>query len=93
MRALIQRLFGPPPSTSKDDAIQRLKIVLMHDQCDLSPAQLESMKDEIVAVMRRYVEVDQAGVEFRLSKSDEGVALVSSVPVRRVTTRPAPSPS
>ena len=36
---------------------------------------------------RRYVEIDQAGVEFRLDRGEAGVELAASVPVRRVTAR------
>lgn len=87
MRDLIQRLFGPPKISSKDDAKSRLKILLVHDQVDLPPAKLERMQAEILDVIKRYVEVDPDGVDFKLSKDDEGIALVSSVPVRRVHAR------
>jgi len=87
MRDLIQRFFGPTKISSKDDAKSRLKILLVHDQVDLPPAKLELMRAEIIEVIQRYVEVDADGVECRLSKNDEGIALVSSVPVRRVHAR------
>ena len=90
MRSLISRLFGET-GRSKEDAKQRLKFLLIHDQVDLSPAQLEAMKDEIMAVIARYVEIDQNAVEFRLQREENKIALVSSVPVRRVTERPVPA--
>jgi cell division topological specificity factor len=87
MRGLMQRLFGPTVVRSKDDAKQRLKVLLVHDQIDLTPAQLDQMKEEIMDVISRYVEVEDSGVEFKLSKEEDGIALVSSVPVRRVHAR------
>lgn len=88
MRNLIQKLstavMGKPPG-SKDDAKQRLKLLLIHDQVDLTPGQLDSMKEEIMAVISRYLDVDSDNVELRLNREDGHVALVSSVPVRRVT--------
>lgn len=86
----IERLLGNTKPKSKDDAKQRLKFLLIHDQVDLSPAQLDKMKDEIMEVISRYVEVDSSGVEFKLNREDGNIALVSNVPVRRVTSR-APS--
>jgi cell division topological specificity factor len=90
MRGLFERLealVGGGKPKSKDDAKQRLKFLLIHDQVDLSPAQLEKMKAEIMEVVSRYVEVESDGVEFRLNREDGHIALVSSLPVRRVTAR------
>ncbi len=86
MRELIARIFGSR-THSKDEAKQRLKLLLIHDQVDLSPAQMEAMKAEILAVIGKYVEIDPASVDFRLHKDENSIALVSSVPVRRVTER------
>lgn len=95
MRELLSRLLGERRN-SKDEAKQRLKLLLIHDQVDLSQAQLEAMKSEIMLVIAKYVEIDPASVEFRLHKENNTVALVSSVPVRRVNERPttpAPPPN
>ena len=45
--------------SSKDQAKQRLKLLLIHDQVDLPPMQLERMKTEILEVVARYCEIDQ----------------------------------
>lgn len=91
MRNLFQKLgiavMGRPSGRSKDDAKQRLKVLLIHDQVDLTPAQLDAMKDEIMEVISRYVDVDLENVELRLNREDGQVALVSSIPVRRVNAR------
>ena len=84
----LQTAFAPTRSHSKDEAKQRLKLLLIHDQVDLPLAQLERMKDEILEVIARYCEVDQEeGVEFKLDREDGQVQLVSSIPVRRVLLR------
>ena len=79
-------VFGAQPS-SKDDAKQRLKVLLIHDQVALTPAQLDAMREEIMEVISRYCEVEDDGVEFKLSREDGAISLVSNVPVRRVTAR------
>ena len=86
---LITRLLGPRAGKSKDEAKQRLKFLLIHDQVDLTPAQMESMKNEIMEVIQRYVEIDVSATEFKLERSQDEIALVSSVPVRRVIARSA----
>lgn len=86
MRSLLKRVLGGTGG-SKNDAKQRLKVLLIHDQVDLTPAQMDQMRDEVVAVIRKYVEIDAQGVEFRLDRGEAGVELAASVPVRRVTAR------
>jgi len=86
MRNFLKRVLGGPTG-SKNEAKQRLKVLLIHDQVDLTQAQMDKMRDEVVEVIRRYVEIDQAGVEFRLDRGEAGVELAASVPVRRVTAR------
>ena len=88
MKDLINRFFGRNPQSSKEDAKQRLKLLLIHDQVDLTPGQLEQMKSEILEVIARYVEVEADETsELKLEKGEDHVALVSSIPVRRVVQR------
>jgi len=93
MRNLLKRLLGAGEPTSKDDAKQRLRVLLIHDAVDLTPAQMDQMRDEIVEVVSKYVEIDADQMEFRLDKEDGHIALVSNLPVRRVTARPAAAAS
>lgn len=88
MRSLIDRFFpGRPAAGSAGDAKSRLKVLLVHDQVDLTPSQIEAMKTEILAVIARYAEVDAEHVAIRLERANDQVNVVSSVPVRRVTGR------
>ena len=82
MKELFDKFFGPR-TASKDAAKKRLKFLLIHDQVDLTPVQIDAMKDEIIAVIARYVEIDPERMQFQLERSDKEIALVSSVPVRR----------
>ncbi|MBT3222144.1 MAG: cell division topological specificity factor MinE [Proteobacteria bacterium] len=82
----LNRILGNNPK-SKDEAKKRLKLLLIHDQVDLTQAQLEQMKEEIMGVIARYVEVEPENVTFKLDREDGQVSLVSNMPVRRVTAR------
>ncbi len=91
MKDLFSRFFGGRKGhggQSKDEAKQRLKFLLIHDQVDLTPAQLDTMKAEILEVIAKYVEIDVDTTEFKLERAEDSIALVSSVPVRRVVERP-----
>ena len=91
MRSLFTKLTSALASNrpaSKDEAKQRLKLLLIHDQVDLPAAQLERMKAEILEVIAKYCEVERdEQVEFKLNREDGQVSLVSTIPVRRVTAR------
>ena len=62
---------------SKEDAKQRLKVLLIHDQVDLTPAQLDAMQEEITAVIQKYVEIDRDNPVVRLERGDDRIALIA----------------
>lgn len=74
-------------TSSKDVAKERLKLILIHDRQDLSPELLESMKNEILQVISKYVIIEDDEVEVKLTKTDasEGYApaLVASIPIKK----------
>jgi len=87
MLELVNKLFGARQTTSKEDAKQRMKVLLIHDRVNLTPAQMELMKAELLDVIARYCEVDPEGVDIRLNRRDNGISLDSTVPVKRVTAK------
>ena len=71
---LLERLFGPAEDPhSRDDVKRRLQIVLAHDRLALDPQALEMMRQEIIAVVSRYVEVDFESLEFSLATNTRQV--------------------
>ncbi|MEM6451370.1 MAG: cell division topological specificity factor MinE [Cyanobacteria bacterium P01_D01_bin.105] len=82
---LIERLFGPAEDPhSRDDVKRRLQIVLAHDRLALDPQALEMMRQEIIAVVSRYVEVDFESLEFSLATNERVTALTANLPIRRI---------
>ncbi len=70
-------------SDSKNAACNRLKLVLMHDRSNLSPGTLQEMKDELVDVIARYVEIDRDALDLNLESEDNSIALIANIPVLR----------
>ena len=72
---------------SKDTAKERLHLVLMQDRANVSADFLELMKQEIIEVIKKYVEVDEEAIDVRLTNksNDDGTngapALYANIPI------------
>ena len=82
MSSFFNRITGRQPP-SKQVAKDRLKLVLIHDRTDVSPAIIEEIKDEIIAVISRHVDIDRSGVEIKLTQEENESRLVADIPLLR----------
>ena len=80
----LDRFFSKSGTNSRSQAKERLKFVLAYDRAQLSPAVLESMCEEIMVVVSKYVELDRDSFEFDLATEDGTTALIANFPIRRV---------
>lgn len=93
---LLERLFPWKARPSSREAVkERLKFVLAYDRAGISPGMLNAMRDDILAVLSRYVEIDDEQLEFSIENSDRTTALIANFPIRRIknTTDPEPENS
>jgi cell division topological specificity factor len=77
----LDRFLGRKEPTSRDIARERLQLVLVHDRVKLSPAMLDTMKDELISVISRYVEIEADGVQVTFTHSRRESRLVADIPV------------
>jgi cell division topological specificity factor len=64
------------------NAKERLQLVLIHDRTDLSPAQLESLKDALIATISRYIEIDPTAVRINVAQDGREQRLVADIPLK-----------
>ena len=83
---LLSRFFGRETevSTSKNTAKERLRLVLVHDRLDISEGVMEQLREDLIATIGRYMEIDRDALDVSLSREDDGVALVANIPVKGV---------
>ena len=74
-------------SNSKDAAKERLHLVLMQDRANVSADFLDLMKQEIIEVIKKYIEVDESAIDVRLTnkENEDGTngapALYANIPI------------
>lgn len=75
---------------SSDTAKERLHLVLMQDRANVSADFLELMKQEIIEVIKKYIDVDEKAIDVRLTnKSNEdgtvgAPALYANIPITTI---------
>ena len=75
---------------SKDAAKERLHLVLMQDRANVSADFLELMKQEIIDVIKKYIEVDEKEIDVRLTnkENEDGTngapALYANIPILNI---------
>lgn len=73
--------------SSKDAAKERLHLVLMQDRANVSADFLDLMRQEIIDVIKKYIEVDESEIDVRLTNrdNDDGTkgapALYANIPI------------
>ncbi|HBN08873.1 MAG TPA: cell division topological specificity factor MinE [Cyanobacteria bacterium UBA8530] len=81
----IEKLFGRTDN-SRSVVKNRLQLVLMHDRADIPAPMMELMRAELLAVLSKYVEIDQQQLEVNLERADGTIALIANIPIMRVRT-------
>ncbi len=82
---LISKIFSKDSSDSKNIAKERLKLVLVQDRANALPDEIMAeLREELIYVISRYMDIDVSQLNFGLSKSDDEVALIANIPVVRI---------
>lgn len=75
---------------SKDAAKERLHLVLMQDRANVSADFLDLMKQEIIDVIKKYIDIDESAMDVRLTnkENNDGTngapALYANIPILNI---------
>ena len=85
MSSFFDRITGR--KRSAQSAKERLQLVLIHDRTDITQVELEALKDDILAVISRHIEIDPDAVHIDVERNGREHRLVADIPLRSVTRR------
>ncbi|NLM36922.1 MAG: cell division topological specificity factor MinE [Firmicutes bacterium] len=77
------RLFRDE-APSKKQAVDRLRLILVHDRAKVSTGLLEQLREEIINAITKYVEIEEDEIEIELNTTETKAELVANIPVVRV---------
>jgi len=82
--SFFDRLSGKKSARS---AKERLQLVLIHDRTDLTPGVFDAIKNEILEVISKHVEIDPDSVKINVSNEGREQRLVADIPLKSATRR------
>ena len=80
-------LFGRKKSANS--AKERLQLVLIHDRTDMTPAELESLKDDLIETISRHIAIDPMAVSINMAQDGREQRLIADIPLKSATRRRA----
>jgi cell division topological specificity factor len=86
MNRFFDRLLGRDQSSAQE-AKERMKLVLIHDRTDLTPGALEQLKDELIEVISRHIDIDPNAVHIEMAQDGRQQRLIADIPLRTARRR------
>jgi len=83
----LNAFLGRPKSTSREIARNRLQLVLVHDRVNMSPQLLQTLKDDLIVVISKYVEIDVEHMEVTFTQNKRRSRLVADIPITGTRTK------
>ncbi len=79
---ILNKIFTKESMHSKDIAKERLRLVLVHDRASVSSEFINALKEDLIKVIREYLDIDEEQLIVNLENEENSVALVANIPVR-----------
>jgi cell division topological specificity factor len=70
--------------SSRYKAKNRLQLVIAHDRAGINPELIEKMRQEILEVVSRYLEIDKEEMELSIERNERTTSLTANLPIKKV---------
>ncbi len=81
MLDVLMKVFGKSEKKSGKIAKERLQFVLIRDRASLSPEIMDRLKNDIIAVLSKYMEINTNEMEISFANDSESAALIANIPI------------
>ncbi len=78
----MKQISGNKKQQSAQDAKERLKLVLIHDRTELTPDEMNAMKNELLEVISHHVNFDADTVKITLNYEGREQRLTADIPLK-----------
>lgn len=72
---------------SANHAKDRLKLLLIHDRTDLAPGAMDDLRDELIEVISRHIDIDPTAVRIEIKHEGRDQSLFAEIPMVTVSKR------
>ena len=70
---------------SKDEAKNRLRLVLVHDRAAMPTGLMDQLRADLIEVISKYVEIDADNINLDFDTAeDNSVAVVANIPIKEI---------
>lgn len=82
--------FFSKEKKSKTVAKERLKLVLVHDRSNVSPLMMDNIKQDLIEMISKYMDVDSSRIDLKFTRTKSDVdsapisALVANIPIVKI---------
>ena len=88
IKDLLDTILPGQSTKTRYQAKNRLQLVIAHDRADVNPEIIEKMRQEILEVVSRYLDIDIEQTELSLETYDRMTALTANLPIKKVKRNP-----
>lgn len=67
---------------SASKAKERLKLVLIHDRAKLPPGVMQDLKDELIEVISRHIDINKDAVTIEIAQEGRDQRLIADIPLQ-----------
>ena len=89
IKKILEIFYAPDDSkgrieASAQKAKERLQFIIIDDMTGVSPELLEILRNEMIKVLKKYMDIDESRIEIDIENSGKTKALAVNIPVIQV---------